>query len=103
VAQGDIPGAMAHLVKAEELCAAELLPEEPTDPLIQELRQQVGKLHVMVLNSLKSISHEDKHHNHPVELSLYQGKTPETFAFQPRGRSKAGTIRRAARVDSQSR
>ena len=98
--QGDIQGALAHLVYAEELCAAEFLPEEPSDPLIQELRQQVGKLQVMVLNSLKSFSPENKYHDLPVVMSLHQGKIPESFAVQPRGRSRAGTIRRAARVGS---
>jgi len=76
MAKGDIEGALAHLVKADELCVAEFLPEEPSDPFIQVLRQNVGKLYATVLDHLRSICPEDMSHNLRAPLGTPEVRPP---------------------------
>jgi SARP family transcriptional regulator, regulator of embCAB operon len=53
--RGDVKGAREHLEKAQELYAAEFLPEEPSDMFIGESRRELSGLFTTVLNYLERI------------------------------------------------
>jgi len=53
--RGDVKGAKDHLEKAQELYAAEFLPEEPSDQFIGEARREMAGLFTTVLNYLEQI------------------------------------------------
>ncbi len=53
--RGDVKGAREQLEKAQELYAAEFLPEEPSDQFIGEARRELAGLFTTALNYLERI------------------------------------------------